>query len=325
MNKINVSRKLVLIAVLIIFGATGSWSSLPWDDQGIFESGKRVVNPGDGLMFPLIGDTVVNSYVNRFGALPGAIIWEDYPNNPVVNWSTTFKRWKPGVGKPVSPMPWGDTTRWVDLKDHLRWKLEGVKSDSIRYVEVKGIPNDKDVTFRNSSYNGWYASVALPLRDLPIGNDSTAWVLKMVVFEDTIAPGKEMFESDDWITIVRTNRETAVDTFIWADTEDLLDSLSIINTLLPHFPESQLLLEKAFYQYEELEHCDSLRSVAGRLYYYMMAGIDPLVGHPVNGPDFMIAEVQYADSLAAGGDLVDYMQAALYSVCGDSTIPAWQP
>lgn len=303
----------------------GGDALFPWDSQGQFSSGRFPANPGKGLVNPLMGDTVLHFYVGRFGAPPNALVWEDFPNDPVVNWGISFRRYNQGVGTVPSDPPWGSSLYWIDLKDYVYWVCWNVKADTTVFIPPTGIPDSTLISYVWDASNGWDCSFKLHLRDLPVPKIEGAWRITMILTTDVDDPQKTIFTSDDWIFFIRTKRETAIDSFMWADTEHLLDDNSVLQPLLNSFPNSQLLLQRSFRHYMAEENCDSLRSIASRWLYYRNAMIEPLVGHGTGGPASGMAEIDVAVPAQTSFLLIDYLHQTLYEVCGDSTIPAWQP
>lgn len=319
-------RALGLAVLVLTFGmAMGEDALLPWDDKGQFYSERNRVHVSSGTLSPIIADTVVSSYVNRFGALPNVIIWDDYQNDPILRWTVGFRRYNSGVGTVAPPVPWGDTLMWKDVKPHLYWQFVQMLTDSVSYYPVTGPPDDKIVSFGFDTMNGWGAAVEIPFRDLRIPNDGSAYRLQMAVFKDDPRVGDEVFLSDDWYYVIRTTRSTVIDTFMWAYNEGFIDQKPILLSLLPHFQMSQLLMKRLFTVYMVEDNCDSLQSIAGRLWYAINLGIDPLVGHASGAPPKLHVEIQYADTTHHPSTMEEYMRAGLFDVCGDSTIPAWQP
>lgn len=290
---------------VLLAGVAVCFAVLPWDDEGLFKAGYAY--RGTDSNFPTLTGSFINYFETKYGTFPQFMIWEDTDLPARMNFSIHFAR----LGKAPTPA-WGDVLRYEQVRTHLFWKIESVKTGAINYFPLQlGIPDTTNLVWEY----GWTTDhVLLDLRDLPIPNDGSAYIFQPVVFEDEPIPGKEILTVEDPWTIIRAKRETAYDSLAWAYFGDQLDwNKDVATALLRSFPTSRVILRRLLETYAEDGNCDSLRWVA-RQYK------DALVPYA----DSMAVPLEGLENLhVAGGSslpLNDYINQKLMSVCGDTLL-----
>ena len=300
----------ILTIILIINHGIVIAKDLPWDSEGKL----HVLGGHSDKSYAEIYPFVEQYYIDRFGAYPGLVVWEEGDWHPITKWGVSFKKYYKEQ-KHVLP----DTLTWGDVRPYVWWKLTSVKTGTVSYQVLTAGEDTTGIVDYFNAY-AWHYAFEQKIEDLPIPNDGSAWKIELQVWESPPPDGQLVasLEAPPCICI-RTYRTTAIDTFwfsrsyfVPSQATTLLRSSKELNLSLLHsFPYSKELLGNLMRIYGEEKHCDSLRWAARQFVESAWQNKDPFKkGEPwVSG-----------GAVEKPPSTLESVHAYLLKVCGDTTL-----
>jgi len=305
--------KRLLMVVMILVLATNSFAKPPWDEHGRLK--MEVISDGRSDAWDSILANVPDHYINRFGAYPRFMLWEDVDKPVLFLLDFGFLRYNNPDPDLNPPLPdWSMDLTWADVKQHFYWRTESVLKGDVLYYPVT---QHEDTTHISNPYddaNGdWGVAFNFDARTLPIPNDDSAWKLNLQLYDKGPAEGDPPVISSETVVFVRTTRSTPMDTLLWADYEDILWEDKDLNLqLLRSFPNSRLMIRNMIDFYTEEANCDSLQFYCQRYLDVYKARSDP---HYVR---INLSGETHTQPRPITNTDYDFIQELLFETCGDS-------
>ena len=193
--KRNILFFLIIILPCIISPKIFS-KTIPCDEHG--RIGAGMITDGQSDTWGNFMANRESEYVQRFGAFPRVMIWDDLDQYKNILWQVYFTRssnllYDRGIPEPS----WENNLTWDDIRSYLHWKIESIKSGEIRYFDVKQ-GNGKDLVSDTTSFGSWRYRFNFDADEWEVPNDESAWNLSLVFYEGEPGNSKLILESKSY-------------------------------------------------------------------------------------------------------------------------------